>query len=87
MSATVGAILLALSVAGALVVGLVFRRRWSPRTVDVVMALTGVGMGIGGLMLVDDVGAASWVFAPLVLGVVAPAQVRALFAGDGPFRT
>ncbi len=51
------------------------------------MALAGAGLGIGGLLLLDDVGTASWIAAPLVLAIVAPLHVRALFAGDGPFRT
>jgi len=87
MSTTVGGVVLALSAALAVATALVFRTRWSPRTVDLAMALAGVGMGIGGLLLLDDVSLGSWLFAPLVLAVVAPAQVRALFAGDGPFRT
>ncbi len=87
MSATIGAVILAICGAMAVVTALVLRTRWSARTVDVVMALAGAGMGVGGLLLLDDVSVGSWVFAPLVLAVVAPAQVRALFAGDGPLRT
>ena len=82
-----GVVILSASAALAVATALGFRTRLSPRMVDVVMALAGAGLGIGGLMLLENVGVASWVFAPLVLAVVAPAQVRALFAGDGPFRT
>ena len=71
----------ALTVAGPL-------RRTLPRpAVDALMALAGAGLGIGGLLLLDDVGTASWIAAPFVLAIVAPLHVRALFAGDGPFRT
>ena len=51
------------------------------------MALAGAGIGVGGLLLLDDVGTASWIAAPAVLAVVAPLHVRALFARGGPFRT
>jgi hypothetical protein len=54
---------------------------------DVLMALAGAGIGVGGLLLLDDVGTASWIAAPAVLAVVAPFHVRALFARGGPFRT
>ena len=54
---------------------------------DALMALAGAGIGVGGLLLLDDVGTASWIAAPAVLAVVAPLHVRALFAGEGPFRT
>ena len=54
---------------------------------DALMALAGAGIGVGGLLLLDDVGTASWIAAPVVLAVVAPLHVRALFARGGPFRT
>lgn len=44
------------------------------------------GGDAGGLRLLDDVGLASWIVAPTVLGISAALHVRALFAGDGPFR-
>jgi hypothetical protein len=59
-----------------------------PRTaIDGSMALAGAGLGVGGLMTLDDVGVASWIVAPLVLAAIAPLHVRALFANGGPFRT
>jgi hypothetical protein len=82
-----GVVILSISGAAALFVGLVLRPRVSPHTVDALMALSGAGLGIGALCFVEDVGAASWVAAPLILAVVAAAQVRALFTGEGPFRT
>jgi hypothetical protein len=55
--------------------------------IDALMALAGAGIGVGGLMMMDDVGTASWIAGPAVLAVIAPLHVRALFARDGPFRT
>jgi hypothetical protein len=55
--------------------------------IDALMALAGAGLGIGGLMMLDDVAAASWIAAPVVLALIAPLHVRALFAREGPFRT
>jgi hypothetical protein len=63
------------------------RTRLPDRAVDVLLALAGAGVGVGGLLLLADVGIASWIFAPVFLAVAAIAHVRALFAGAGPFRT
>jgi hypothetical protein len=80
------AILLSAS-ALALVTGGRLRARLPSPAVDALMALAGAGIGAGGLMMVDDVGTASWIVAPAVLALVAPLHVRALFAREGPFRT
>jgi len=63
------------------------RTRLHPRIVDLLLAISGAGVAVGGLLFLEDVGAASWVFAPVFLAVGAVAHVRALFAGAGPFRT
>jgi hypothetical protein len=63
------------------------RTRLPQRVLDALLGLSGAGIAIGGLCLVEDVGVWSWVFAPVVLGMGAIAHVRALFAGAGPFRT
>jgi hypothetical protein len=63
------------------------RRRLPPRVVDGLLALEGAGLAVGGLLLVDDVGAASWIVGPAALALVTPVHVRALFGGEGPFRT
>jgi hypothetical protein len=55
--------------------------------IDGLMALAGAGIGVGGLMMLDDVGTGSWIAAPAVLAVIGPLHVRALFAREGPFRT
>lgn len=63
------------------------RQRYANGVVDALLGVEGAALGIGGLLLVDDVGVGSWVLTPLALAVLAPVHVRALFAGDGPFRT
>ncbi len=45
------------------------------------------GLAVGGLLLVDDVGTGSWIAGPAALALMTPLHVRALFAGEGPFRT
>lgn len=63
-------------------------RAWLPRpAIDGMMALAGAGIGVGGLLILDDVGTASWIAAPAVLALIAPLHVRALFGREGPFRT
>ena len=75
--------------AGALAVVTAGRSRTLPPglAIDALMALAGAGIGAGGLLMLDDVGAASWIVAPAVLAAIAPLHVRALFAREGPFRT
>lgn len=63
------------------------RTRLRPRVVDALLALGGAGTGVGGLLFLTDVEPASWVVAPALLAIAAVAHVRALFAGEGPFRT
>jgi hypothetical protein len=63
------------------------RRKMSHLLVDALSALGGLGIGIGGLLLMTDVGAASWVVGPLAMSVMAVLHERALFAGAGPLRT
>ncbi len=63
-------------------------RRHAPAwVVDTLLALAGVGVAIGGLLLLSDVSVASWIVAPLFLAVASVVHVRALFAGNGPLRT
>jgi hypothetical protein len=63
------------------------RTRLGSRIVDLLLAISGAGVAVGGLLFLDDVGRASWVFAPIFMAVGAIAHVRALFAGAGPLRT
>jgi hypothetical protein len=46
-------------------------------------AVWGVGVAVGGLLVQDDVGAASWVLAVAVLGVVGPVHARLVFGPPG----
>jgi hypothetical protein len=71
----------------ALATTFALRTRLAPLAVDALLALSGAGVAAGGLLLLEDVGAASWVLAPLALALLTPVHVRALFAGEGPFRT
>lgn len=71
----------------AVVTGGWLRTRLPRPAIDMLMAVTGAGIGVGGLMTLDAVGTASWIVGPAVLALIAPLQVRALFAREGPFRT
>jgi CDP-diglyceride synthetase len=50
-------------------------------------ALVGAVVGVLALIPLDHVDAWSWVLAPLALAIGTVAQIRALFASGGPFRT
>jgi hypothetical protein len=63
------------------------RTRLPRPATDALMAIAGAGIGVGGLLMLDDVGTASWVAAPSVLALIAVLHMRALFAREGPFRT
>ena len=47
------------------------------------MASCGVGVAVGGLLVQDDVGTASWVVAVVALGVLAPVHARLVFGPPG----
>lgn len=59
----------------------------APLAIDGLMALSGATIAVGGLLMLDDVNTASWIAGPAMLAVIAPLNVRALFARGGPFRT
>lgn len=59
------------------------RRAW----IDALVVLGGVGVAVGGLLFLDDVGLASWVVAPTLMAAGAFGQWRLLFAPGGPLRT
>jgi hypothetical protein len=87
MAPLAGWITLVVSVA-MLIVGWFGVRTRRPQIVtDVLTALSGAGIGLGGLLLLHDVGLASWIVAPAVLLVCGVLHERVLFAGDGPLRT
>jgi MFS family permease len=72
---------LALSLVSAL------RDRLGRRESDILAAVAGVLVATGGLLVVGGANVWSWVLAPLVLGLGAVGQRRALTAPGGPFRT
>jgi len=63
------------------------RTRAPAAMVNGLLALAGVGVAIGGLLQLSDVGIASWIVAPVFLALGAVVHVRSLFTGAGPFRT
>jgi|SoimicmetaTmtHMA_FD_contig_31_6342178_length_380_multi_3_in_0_out_0_1 hypothetical protein len=87
MHETVGAITIA--VAGTLLVLTVWRLRprMSPMGLDVLLALEGAAVGVGGLFFLDDVGMGAWILTPIALATIAVLHVKVLFAGSGPLRT
>jgi hypothetical protein len=80
-------ITLATGVGVLLIASFPFRARVDRPVVDGLLVLAGAGIGVGGLLFLENVGLASWITTPVVLGVATLAHVRALFAGAGPFRT
>jgi hypothetical protein len=75
------------TIAGASVLGLltvfVLWRRLPPVAAFAVIAACGVGVAVGGLLVQDDVGKASWVVAIVALGVLAPVHARLVFGPPG----
>ncbi len=57
--------------------------RWG----NLLLAIGGAGVGIGGVMLLDDPAPNAWVVAPAVLAGMTVIHVRMLYAGQGPLRT
>jgi hypothetical protein len=79
--------ILGASVVLLLVASLALRTRLRPVVVDVLVGLAAAGVGVGGLLFLEEVGVASWIVAPVFLAIGAIVHVRALFADAGPFRT
>jgi hypothetical protein len=75
------------TIAGASALGLltvfVLWRRLPAAAAFVVTAACGVGVAVGGLLVQDDVGTASWVVAIVALGVLAPVHARLVFGPPG----
>lgn len=70
------------SALGLLTVFLVWRRL-PAAAAFAVMAVCGVGLAVGGLLVQDDVGTASWVVAVVALGVFTPVHARLVFGPPG----
>ena len=87
MHTTAGmALIVGASSVGLLIV-FVLRRRLRPMTVDGLLAVVGLVVGVGGLFLQRHVGAGSWIVAPGLLAIIAPVHLHVVFAGEGPLRT
>ena len=54
---------------------------------DLGSAVGGAGIGLGGLLLLHGVDAATWVLTPVVMALGTLVHRRLLFAGAGPLRT
>jgi len=70
------------SALGLLTVLVLWRRLPAPAAFAA-MAACGVGVAVGGLLVQDDVGTASWVLAVVVLGVLTPVHARLVFGPPG----
>jgi hypothetical protein len=82
-----GSAIVAMFAVAILVTASSLRTRMPRRVVDVLLALEGAGLAVGGLFLVNEVGTGSWIAGPVALALMTPLHVRVLFAGEGPFRT
>ena len=75
------------TIVGASALGLltvfVLWHRVPPAAALAVIAACGVGLAVGGLLVQDDVGTASWVVAIVALGVLAPVHARLVFGPPG----
>lgn len=75
------------TIVGASALGLltvfVLWRRVPAAAAFALTASCGVGVAVGGLLVQDDVGTASWVVAIVALGVVTPVHARLVFGPPG----
>lgn len=82
-----GVTTLAVSILLGVAAAFPLRERVSRWLVDALLAFSGAGMAVGGLLLLEDVSGAAWLVAPPVLAALTVIHVRVLFAGSGPLRT
>lgn len=87
MRTGLGIALIVVAAAIGAVTAIVLRTRLPAIVVDALVGACGAAAGVGGLLLLRDVGIAAWILTPAFLAAVAVAHVRALFAGSGPLRT
>jgi hypothetical protein len=83
-----GIVIIVAAAALLILSALVLRPRVPGWVTDILAALCGVAVAIGGLLLLHhDVSTASWIAAPVLLALASVAHIRVLFGGAGPFRT
>jgi hypothetical protein len=87
VAAVAGWVVIGVSAATLVVVAFALRPRLRQVVTTLIVAVCGAGVGVGGLLLLHDVGVTSWILTPLVLAAAAAAHVRFFFRGEGPFRT
>jgi hypothetical protein len=75
------------TILGASALGLVtvfvLWHRVSAALAYVLTVVWGIGVAVGGLLVQDDVGVASWVLAVAVLGAIGPVHARLVFGPPG----
>lgn len=79
--------IVAISTSLLLITTFVLRQRISLVAATALWAFSGLGLGLGGVVILDDPEPSAWIVAPLVVGLGAVAHMRALWAGEGPLRT
>jgi hypothetical protein len=87
MSRTPGAVIVIVSAILLVLAWFPLRPKLSTGMADLVSMAAGAGIGAGGLLLLTDVGTASWILAPPCVAALTALHRRALFAGAGPLRT
>jgi hypothetical protein len=78
-----GVAMIAVATVCGLVIVLFLWRRLSPPSALALIAVCGMGLGAGGLLVQDDVGLASWAVTLVVLGVLTPVHARLVFGPPG----
>ena len=72
----------------ALIVGVATARaRFPGLLADLLIAVAGAGLAVGGLLLLGDASVWSWMIAPPVAAALSVLHVRLLTAPGGPMRT
>ena len=83
MSTGLGVATILVSSALGLLTVFVLWRRVPAGAAFALTAACGVGVAVGGLLVQDEVGPASWVVSVVALGVLAPVHARLVFGPPG----
>jgi len=83
VSTGVGVATIAVAAACGLVIVFFLWRRLPWVTAFALMAVCGMAIGAGGLLVQEDVGPASWAVALVVLGLLTPVHARLVFGQPG----